>query len=500
MKSDFMLAITQLSAEKNLSKEVVLAAVEAALVSAYRKESFAPNQNIQAKIDPQTGRVRVWAEKKVVEKVEDPRDQITLAEARKVQPGIQLGEPVIVEATPHDSGRIAAQTAKQVILQRLHEAENTAIVDEYAGKAGDIVSGVIQRVEPKQIIVDLGRAEAIMPLSEQVHTERYRPGQRLRAYLVEVAKGVKGPLVILSRSHPGLLRRLFEMEIPEIYSGMVEIKSVAREAGARSKVAVTARQSGIDPVGCCVGLRGIRIQNIVSEISGEKIDVVAWNADSAVFIANALSPAQVVRVILSESDKAATAIIPDRQQSLAIGKEGQNVRLAVKLTGWRIDIRSVTDYEAAHPAAPEVPVARAPEPIAAAPEKAPEKAQEKAPERAPERAPLKAPEKAEKPVAVASAPQIIIEPAIPVAPVSVAAAPAPVAEEVGLKLSLNVPERVPVAAGSKSGVRFAEDILGRTSDSRVDRKKKKGKDTDEAAKGKKKRHGGAGEFDTGDDY
>ena len=500
MKSDFMLAITQLSAEKNLSKEVVLAAVEAALVSAYRKESFAPNQNIQAKIDPMTGRVKVWAEKTVVEKVEDPRNQITLAEAKKVQPSIQMGEPVIVEATPHDAGRIAAQTAKQVILQRLHEAENTAIVDEYAGKAGDIVSGVIQRVEPKQIIVDLGRAEAVMPLQEQVHTERYRPGQRIRTYLVEVAKSIKGPLVILSRSHPGLLRRLFEMEIPEIFSGMVEIKSVAREAGARSKVAVTARQSGIDPVGCCVGLRGIRIQNIVSELSGEKIDVVAWNADPAVFIANALSPAQVVRVILNDTEKAATAVIPDRQQSLAIGKEGQNVRLAVKLTGWRIDIRSVTDYEAAHPVAPEVPTAiKAPEPAAIAAEKAPEKLPGRAAEKAPERAPVKVHEKTEKPVEVAPVP-LITEPVAPAEPVAVAAAPAPVPEEVGLKLSLNVPERVPVAAGSKSGVRFAEDILGRSSDSRVDRKKKKGKDTDDAARGKKKRSGGAGEFDTGDDY
>ena len=496
-----MLAITQLSAEKNLSKEVVLAAVEAALVSAYRKESFAPNQNIQVKIDPLTGRVKVWAEKTVVEKVEDPRKEITLAEAKRVQPGVQMGEPVIVEATPADAGRIAAQTAKQVILQRLHEAENTAIVDEYAGKAGDIVSGVVQRVEPKQIIVDLGRAEAVMPLQEQVYTERYRPGQRLRAYLVEVAKGIKGPLVILSRSHPGLLRRLFEMEIPEIYSGMVEIKSVAREAGARSKVAVTARQSGIDPVGCCVGLRGIRIQNIVSELSGEKIDVVAWNADPAIFIASALSPAQVVRVILSESDKAATAIIPDRQQSLAIGKEGQNVRLAVKLTGWRIDIKSVSEYEAAHPVVvPEVPIAKAPEPVAVpVVEKAPEKPIEKTPEKITEKPPLKHVEKIDKPVSTVAHPQPVIEAVVPepqvVAPVAPAA---PVEEEGGLKLSLNVPERVPVATGSKSGVRFAEDILGRSSDSRIDKKKKKGKD-DEGGKGKKKRSGGAGEFDT-DEY
>jgi len=500
MKSDFMLAITQLSAEKNLSKEVVLAAVEAALVSAYRKESFAPNQNIQVKIDPATGRVKVWAEKMVVEKVEDPRKEISLAEAKRVQPGIQMGEPVIVEATPADAGRIAAQTAKQVILQRLHEAENTAIVDEYAGKAGDIVSGIIQRVEPKQIIVDLGRAEAVMPLQEQVHVERYRPGQRLRAYLVEVAKGLKGPTVVLSRSHPGLLRRLFEMEIPEIFSGMVEIKSVAREAGARSKVAVAARQTGIDPVGCCVGLRGIRIQNIVSELSGEKIDVVAWNPDPAVFIANALSPAQVVRVILSESDKSATAIIPDRQQSLAIGKEGQNVRLAVKLTGWRIDIKSISEYETAHPPViPEVPVAKAPEVIVATIEKTPEKTVEKAPEKVPEKVSVKHVEKIEKPAVEMPHTPPVIEPVLPEAVAVAAPVPsAPAEEEGGLKLSLNVPERAAVGAGSKSGVRFAEDILGRSGDSRIDKKKKKGKD-DEGGRGKKKRSGGAGEFDT-DEY
>ncbi|KTB48351.1 NusA antitermination factor [Dehalogenimonas alkenigignens] len=492
MKSDFLLAITQLSAEKNLSKEVVLAAVEAALVSAYRKESFAPNQNIQAKIDPQTGRVRVWAEKTVVEAVEDPRKEITLAEARKVQPGIQMGEPVIVEATPHDAGRIAAQTAKQVILQRLHEAENTAIVDEYAGKAGDIVSGLVQRIEPKQTIVDLGRAEAVMPSSEQVYSERHRPGQRIRAYLVEVAKGIKGPLVILSRSHPGLLRRLFEMEIPEIFSGMVEIKAVAREAGARSKVAVSARQSGIDPVGCCVGLRGIRIQNIVSELNGEKIDVVPWSGDSATFIANALSPAQVVRVILNESEKSATAIIPDRQQSLAIGKEGQNVRLAVKLTGWRIDIKSVTEYEATHPAVPEAPPVKTPEPLVIAQPKTPEKPPEKAVEKAHEKPAAKPVEKIEKHVETPV--PVVIEPVVFTAPETT---PAAAPEEVGVALSLNVPEKTPAAAGSKSGVRFAEDILGRSAD-RVDRKKKKSRD-DDGGKGKKKRHGGAGEFDT-DEY
>ncbi|AKG53773.1 transcription termination protein NusA [Dehalogenimonas sp. WBC-2] len=493
MKSDFLLAITQLSAEKNLSKEVVIAAVEAALVSAYRKESFAPNQNIQAKIDQLTGRVKVWAEKTVVELVTDSRTEITMAEARRVQPGIQLGEPVLVEDTPHDAGRIAAQTAKQVILQRLHEAENTAIVDEYAGKAGDIVSGMIQRTEPKQIVIDLGRAEAIMPPSEQVHTERYRPGQRLKVYLVEVAKTVKGAVVVVSRSHPGLLRRLFEMEIPEIYSGMVEIKAVAREAGARSKVAVTARQTGVDPVGCCVGLRGIRIQNIVSELNGEKIDVIAWSSDTAALIASALSPAQVTRVIINEAEKSATAVIPDRQQSLAIGKEGQNVRLAVKLTGWRIDIKSVSEYEAAHPA-PEPQAA----PVIIEAVKTPEKPVEKAADKPADRPQPKPVEKPrEKPAE--KLPELtpdILEPVL----VSVPEAAPPVVEEIGLKLSLDMAERVvQTPAESKSGVRFAEDILGKAAE-RADKKKRRGKDTDDGSRGKKKRSGGAGEFDLGDDY
>jgi len=345
MKSDFLLAITQLSAEKNLSKDVVLAAVESALASAYRKNNFAPNQDVSVKINPNTGRVEVWAEKKVVKKVEDPRAEITLTEAKRLKPGIKVDDLIKVESTPQNAGRIAAQTAKQVILQRLHEAEHTAIFDEFSGKAGDIVSGVIRRVEPKQVTVDLGRTEAVLPQSEQLAIEHYRPGQRIRAYLLEVGQAAKGPSLILSRSHPNFLRRLLELEVPEIFSGAVEIKSVAREAGMRSKVAVASRQEGVDAVGCCVGLRGIRIQNIVSELGGEKIDVINWDPDPAIFITHALSPAQVVGVKIDEKRQSALAIIPDKQLSLAIGKEGQNVRLAVKLTGWRIDIKSATEAE-----------------------------------------------------------------------------------------------------------------------------------------------------------
>jgi N utilization substance protein A len=345
MKSEFLLAITQLSAEKNLPKEVVITAVESALVSAYRKDSFAPNQNITVKINRNTGRVEVWAEKTVVQLVEDSRKDISLTDAKRLKADAQLGDFVMVESTPQNAGRIAAQTAKQVILQRLHEAEHSAIFEEYAGKAGDIVSGVIQRIESRQVLIELGRAQAVLPSNEQMPNERYRIGQRLRVLMIEVAKTIKGPKVIVSRSHPDLIKRLFELEVPEVTNGTVEIKSIAREPGFRSKVAVAARQAGIDPVGCCVGLRGIRIQNIVTELSGEKIDVVQWNADPATFIANALSPAQIVAVELKKTEGVATVIVPDRQLSLAIGKEGQNARLAAKLTGWKIDIKMASAWE-----------------------------------------------------------------------------------------------------------------------------------------------------------
>ena len=368
MKSDFMLAITQLSAEKNLPKEVVLKAVETALVSAYRKDNFAPNQNIQVKINPNTGKVEVWVEKTVVEVLLDSRREILLGDARKIQPDIKMGDMINVEATPSNAGRIAAQTAKQVILQRLHEAEHTAIIDEYANKEGDIIVGVVQHIEPKQVVLDIGRTEAVLPASEQVRSERYRIGQRLKVYLLEIAKTTKGPKVVVSRSHPNLTRRLFELEVPEVQQGIVEIKSISREAGYRSKVAVAARQKGIDPVGCCVGLRGIRIQNIVNELNGEKLDVVQWDADPATFIANALSPAKVMSVTLDEKDQISTVIVPDKQLSLAIGKEGQNARLAARLTGWRIDIKSASTAEAGKPAAGAVPAAEK-TPVTEAPSK-----------------------------------------------------------------------------------------------------------------------------------
>jgi len=360
MKSEFLIAITQLSAEKNLPREVVIAAVEAALVSAYRKDNFATNQNISVKINPATGRVQVWAEKTVVEQPSDVRREISLAEVCPIKPDAQIGETIVVEATPRNAGRIAAQTAKQVILQRLHEAEHSAIFEEYTDKEGDIVTGLVQRIEPRLIYIDLGRTEAVLPAAEQAPNERYRVGQRLKVYLMEVVRTSKGPRVVVSRSHPNLLRRLFELEVPEVFNGIVELKSVAREAGYRSKVAVAAHQEGIDPVGCCVGLRGIRIQNIVSELNGEKIDVIMWHPDAPVLIANALGPVQVLSVDLDDEEGVATVVVPDKQLSLAIGKEGQNVRLAAKLTGWRIDIKSASEAEAER-AAQAMPSAEAEE-------------------------------------------------------------------------------------------------------------------------------------------
>lgn len=347
MKSDFLIAITQLSAEKKLPKEVIMEAVESALVSAYKKENPAVSQPVTVKLHPGTGEFKVFVEKVVADTVSDPLMEMSLAEAKKVKKDVKTGEVLAMEvALSKSAGRIAAQTAKQVVLQRLREAERDAIYEEYATKQDDVVSGIVQRIElNKNIYLELGRTEALMPPSEQVKGERYRVGQRMRVYVLEVARSGRGPQVIVSRTHPSLLKRLFELEVPETHNGTVEIKSIAREPGQRSKVAVTARQAGIDPVGSCVGQRGIRIQNIVNELNGEKIDVVLWDPNSATFIANSLSPAQVLHVDINGTPKKATAIVPDRQLSLAIGKEGQNARLAAKLTGWKIDIKSASAVE-----------------------------------------------------------------------------------------------------------------------------------------------------------
>ncbi|MHB1132646.1 MAG: transcription termination factor NusA [Chloroflexota bacterium] len=351
MKSDFITAINQLSSEKGVSRDIVLQAVEAALISAYKRNFGGPaTQKVAVRIDPQTGQARVFVEKQVAESVRDDRAEMALAEARALQPDAQLGDFVEVETTPNNFGRIAAQTAKQVVLQRLREAERDMVFDEFAEREGDIITGIVHRIEPKALILDLGKAEATLPANEQVPSERYHLNQRLKVYVVEVERSHRGPQIIVSRTHRSLLKRLFELEVPEIYNGIVEIKSIAREPGSRSKVAVHSRQEGVDPVGACVGMRGVRIQNIVNELGGEKVDVVQWNADVAIYIANALSPAQVFGVEVSEPEKTATVMVPERQLSLAIGKEGQNARLAAKLTGWRIDIKPSSGLAAVRPA------------------------------------------------------------------------------------------------------------------------------------------------------
>ena len=347
MKSEFLLAFNQICSERNLPKEVVLEALNTALVSAYRRDINASSaQNITAVIDGQTGLAHIYAEKEVTDEVTDWRTEVALSEARKVVSDANLGDMIMVESTPDGFGRIAAQTAKQVILQRIREAERDAQYNLYAEREGEIINGVVQSMGQMGITLNLGRTEALLPKKEQVPGERYQMHQRLRAYVVEVKKSTRGPQIVVSRSHKNMLRRLLELEVPEIYNGTVEIKSIAREAGARSKIAVAAIQPGIDPVGACVGMRGVRIQSIVSELGGEKIDVIEWNADPALYIQKALSPARVLTVFPDDDvkdGKMALVVVPDDQLSLAIGREGQNARLAAKLTNWRIDIKGSSE-------------------------------------------------------------------------------------------------------------------------------------------------------------
>lgn len=347
MKSDFLIALTQLAAERHLPKEEVLRAIEAALVSAFKKDSWGDGINISVKLNPNTGEIKACTLKTVVETVEDDRREISLVDALRFRKNAGLGEDVEIESLSHQASRIAAQTAKQVVLQRLREAERDMVYEEFAKRVDDIISGVVGQVEAgRGLVVELDRAEAILPPEEQVITERYRRGQRLKVYAVEVTRSAKGPEIVVSRSHKNLLKRLFELEVPEVYNGIVEIRSIAREAGSRSKVAVIALQDGVDPIGSCIGMRGNRIQNIVNELQGEKIDVVRWDRDLKRFISNALSPAEVVQVAANELEHSAVVVVPERQLSLAIGKEGQNARLAAKLTGWHLDIKSMAEWEA----------------------------------------------------------------------------------------------------------------------------------------------------------
>jgi len=350
MKSELTLAFNEIVEHSNLKREIILDALENAMVTAYRKAvNASAAQHVVAKVDPQTGQIRVYAEKEVVDKVLEPNTEVSLEAAHQVDAEAKVGDMVTVESTPRDFGRIAAQSAKQVILQRLREAERESQYQEYAQREGDIINGTVQSVSAQSVTLGLGRTEAILPRNQMVPGERYHAHQKVRAFVLEVRKTTRGPQIIVSRSHKNMLRRLLEYEVPEIYSGTVEIKSIAREAGHRSKVAVAARQEGIDPVGACVGMRGVRIQSIVKELNDEKIDVIEWNTDSAIYISKALSPARVTGVHLNDdplAGRTALVIVPDDQLSLAIGREGQNARLAAKLTGWRIDIKSLTEAAA----------------------------------------------------------------------------------------------------------------------------------------------------------
>lgn len=342
MSSELLDALDLLEKEKGISRDIIIEAIEAALISAYRR-NFNQAQNVRIDFNLETGSMKVYARKEVVEEVFDPRLEISLEEARLINPNYELQDIVELEVTPKDFGRIAAQTAKQVVTQRVREAERGIIYSEFIDREEDIMTGIVQRVDAKNIYVSLGKIEAILPASEQMPNEKYQPHDRIKVYITKVEKTPKGPQVFVSRTHPGLLKRLFEMEVPEIFDGTVEIKSVAREAGDRSKISVYSDNPEVDPVGSCVGPKGARVQAVVNELKGEKIDIVKWSNDPVVFVANALSPSKVLDVIVNEEEKATTVIVPDYQLSLAIGKRGQNARLAAKLTGWKIDIKSESD-------------------------------------------------------------------------------------------------------------------------------------------------------------
>lgn len=343
MNEQLLNAVEVLVKAKKVPESVVFSALESVLLTAYKRETGS-NANTSVSIDRTTGEYHIYAEKNVVEAVdpesENAASQISVADAKKINPMYEAGDILQIEVTPKNFGRMAAQTAKQVMIQKLREAERGVIYDEFSGREGDVITGTVKWSESRTIFVDLGRVEGILPFTEQTEGESFQPNDKIKCYVKEVRKTTKGPEIILSRTHPGLLKRLFELEVPEIYSGTVEIKSVVREAGSRSKIAVYAMDPTVDPVGACVGPKGQRVQNIVNELHGEKIDIVRWDEDPAIYIANALSPAKVVSVSVADEDKASYVIVEDYQLSLAIGKAGQNARLAAKLTGWKIDIKS----------------------------------------------------------------------------------------------------------------------------------------------------------------
>lgn len=347
MNKDFLDALTELEREKNISKEDIITAIEDAVELAYKK-NYGNYPNVRVLVDREDGEVLVLMSKEVVSEVEDDMMEVSLEEARSYDERYEVGDVIEYQVDPKDFGRIAAQTAKQVVVQRIREAERRNSYDEFVNKQGEIVTAKIERINNGTMFLSVGNSEGILPLSEQVKTESFNVGDRIKVYVIDVKKATKGPQIFLSRSHPGLVRRLFELEVPEIADGTVEIKGIAREAGSRTKIAVYSHDENVDPVGACVGNRGTRVQNIVDELFGEKIDIIVWDEDPAVLISNVLKPAEVEGVYInyvSEKEKMATAVVPEQQLSLAIGREGQNVRLAARVSGWKIDIKSKSQLE-----------------------------------------------------------------------------------------------------------------------------------------------------------
>jgi N utilization substance protein A len=344
VKNELFDALDQLEKEKGITKETLLDAIEAALITAYKK-NFGSAQNVKVTIDRENGSVKVYSRKEVVEEVETDLFEISLEEAKKIDPNYEIEDIVEREVTPRNFGRIAAQTAKQVVVQRIREAERSVIFQEYVNRESEIVTGIVQRISKGTVYINLGKIEAVLLANEQIQGEVYKHGNRIKTYIVEVKKTTKGPQIAVSRTHPGLVKRLFELEVPEIHDGIVEIKGISREAGSRTKIAVYSSDPNIDPVGACVGQRGVRVQNIVDELRGEKIDIIKWDEDPSKFISNSLSPSKVLKVEINDEDKSALVVVPDYQLSLAIGKEGQNARLAAKLTAWKIDIKSESQYD-----------------------------------------------------------------------------------------------------------------------------------------------------------
>lgn len=346
MKTDLIDALDAIEKERGIEKEVLIEAIESSLISAY-KRNFGSTSNVRVTLNRETGEIQVFTSKTVVEEVDDPATQIVLDEAREVNEYYEPGDLIEEEITPQSFGRIAAQIAKQVVMQRIREAERGVIFEEYIEKEDEVLTAIVQRVEKNNVFVELGRTEGLLSANDMIPNERYNVNDRIKVYVLEVKRTNKGPQVIVSRTHAGLVKRLFELEVPEIQEGIVQIKSVSREPGFRTKIAVASNDYQIDPVGACVGQRGVRVENIVQELNGEKIDIIKWSQEPGEFIANALGPARVIMVQINEEEKSSKVIVPDNQLSLAIGKEGQNARLAAKLTGWKIDIKSQSQSQEA---------------------------------------------------------------------------------------------------------------------------------------------------------